>query len=140
VTITYRPRPATRVSTVNLGPTPEGGHEEIKLLKHIFALCSLPDILSKTFSLAALTQLHFMPQLEIHICSVIFLVFLVLFSLRVSFQHELKHAYKKSHKIVYKTSKNRLRLGLCPRAPDNLLRFFIEGHRVSAGGPRAKKG
>jgi len=43
-------------------PSP-GGHEQIKLLKHIFALGrpSLPPIFSKTVSLNMLAQLFFLP-------------------------------------------------------------------------------
>jgi len=47
------------------------GNKQIKLLKHILALCGLPYIFSKTLSLTTLAELHFIPQLEIQICNVI---------------------------------------------------------------------
>ena len=50
-------------------PSP-GGHRQIKLLRHIFAFCSVPPISSRTFSLAMLAQFHFIPQLEMQVYNV----------------------------------------------------------------------
>jgi len=45
---------------------------KIKLLKHVFALYSLPIILSKIFSLATLARLRFVIHLEMQTCNVLF--------------------------------------------------------------------
>ena len=45
------------------------GKPQQRKVKHIFASCSLPPIFSKTFLLAALAQLHFIPQLEMQVCN-----------------------------------------------------------------------
>jgi len=97
------------------------GHGQIKLLQHIFALCSLPPIFSKTFSLATLVQLHFITQLEIQVYNVILptpVTFSCIFGVIIPDVSQLPKCIKthiKLHKCTYKTAKNHLRLGLCPR-------------------------
>ena len=82
-----------------------------KLLKHVFALYSLPVIFSKNFSLA---RLHFILNLQIQACNVFYQLHLYIFSFLVSlsltdsFQSSLKKRIK-LHKIAYKMSKNYLR-------------------------------
>jgi len=46
------------------------GERKIKLLKHIFALYSLPLTFAKIFSLAMLARLHFIIQLKMQACNV----------------------------------------------------------------------
>ena len=90
-----------------------GGIKEkkIKLLKHVFVLCSLPVILSKIFSLATLTRLRFILHLEMQARNVLyqpqlyFFLILVSLSLTASFQNPLKTRIK-LHKIAYKMSRN----------------------------------
>ena len=45
---------------------------KIKLLKHVFALYSLPIIFSKIFSLATLAQLRFILQFKMQVCNVLY--------------------------------------------------------------------
>ena len=45
---------------------------KIKLLKHVFALYSLPIIFSKIFSLATLAQLRFIFHLKMQVCNVLY--------------------------------------------------------------------
>ena len=71
---------------------------KIKLLKHVFALYSLPIIFSKIFSLATLVQLRFILHLKMQVCNVLyqphlyFFYFLVSLSLTASFRNSLKNA------------------------------------------------
>jgi len=79
---------------------------KIKLLKHVFALYSLPIIFSKIFSLTTLAQLRFILHLKMQVCNVLYqphlyFLFLVSLSLTASFQNSLK-----THKIAQNCIQN----------------------------------
>jgi len=88
-----------------------------KLLKHVFALYSLPIFSQKIFSLVTLARLRFIINLQMQTCNVFyqphlyFFNFLMSLSLTASFQSSLKTRIK-LHKIAYKMSKNCLRGGV----------------------------
>ena len=86
---------------------------KIKLLKHVFALYSLPIIFSKIFALATLAQLRFI-HLKMQVCNVLYkphLYFFLFFGVNISDCQLPKFTEKriKLHKIVYKMTKNCLR-------------------------------
>ena len=75
--------------------------KKIKLLKHVFALYSLPTIFSKIFSLATLARLRFILHLKMQPCNVLYqphlyiiFYFLLSLSLTASFQNSLKTRIK----------------------------------------------
>jgi len=94
------------------GANPQIKGRKIKLLKHVFALYSLPIIFSKKFSLAMLARLRFM-HLEMQAYNVLYQphLYFLLFGVIIS-DCQLPKFTKtriKLHKIAYEMSKNCLR-------------------------------
>jgi len=79
----------------------------IKLLKHVFALYSLPIIFSKIFSLATLAQLRFVIHLEMQACNVLFQphLYFLIFDVIIS-DCQLPKFTENTHKIAQNCVQN----------------------------------